>query len=186
MSFVIDPLHPLGQRVAAIEHQTRDFEREQADRRQQDDGDQPEIARKTDHAARPRTRALARSAKAWAAAATDFGSRAAVGSRTGGLAAPTMRMSRVSSSSPAEDLALDVGAERLRPLQPSGQTLLAFAHRRLQAGDCPLGDFSGGNELGNGRAQGLLVGLEQRSCLLSRTQYRIVSSSRIETMVSTR
>ena len=71
-------LQPFGQCIAAVKNQTRYLEREQADRRQQHDRDQPEIARPVDHAARPRIRARARSAKACAAAATDWASGKAV------------------------------------------------------------------------------------------------------------
>ena len=88
------------------------------------------------------------------------------GSRTGGLAAPAMRMSRVSSSSPAASWRSMSAVTRLRPLQPLAQALLAFAHRRLQAGDGALGDFGGGDQFGNGRAQRLLVGLEQAKLLV--------------------
>jgi hypothetical protein len=50
---LVAALHPFSQRIAAVEYQTGNLEREQADRGQQHDRDQPEIARKADHAARP-------------------------------------------------------------------------------------------------------------------------------------
>ena len=54
----------------------------------------------------------------------------------------------------------------LRPLQPLAQALLALAHGRFQAGDGALGDFGRGDQLGDGGAQRLLVGLEQPKLLV--------------------
>ena len=102
---LVAALQPLGERIAAVEHQPRHFEREQADRRQQHDRDQPEIARASGSCRQGRSmaaRARARSAKACAAAATALGS----GNGGLGLGRPRGRprrcaASRASRSSPA-------------------------------------------------------------------------------------
>src|SRR6202158_5032299 len=56
---------------------------------------------------------------------------------------------------------LDVGGQLLAAVQPLAQAVFAVAHGRFQLGDGALGDFRGGDQLGNGGAQRLLVGLEQ-------------------------
>src|SRR5262249_31312355 len=65
-------LHPLGERVAAVEYKTRDFEDKQTDRGKQHDRYQSHIAQQTIHAALPPSGERVLSAKACAAAATAF------------------------------------------------------------------------------------------------------------------
>src|SRR5581483_5966866 len=50
--------------------------------------------------------------------------------------------------------------------QPLAQRLVAFAHRLLEPADGALGDFRRGDELGDGGAQRLLVGLEHLQLLI--------------------
>src|SRR4029077_20287629 len=46
------------------------------------------------------------------------------------------------------------------------EVLVAVAHRELEAGDRPLGDLGRGDQLGDGRLERLLVGLEAREPLV--------------------
>src|SRR5262249_60280979 len=62
------------QRIAAVERQANELEREQAGDREQHDRNQPHIAQRLGHAATEPTRSRRRSANERAAAATAFGS----------------------------------------------------------------------------------------------------------------
>src|SRR5262249_61950846 len=64
------------------------------------------------------------------------------------------------------ELALHVGREALGGAQALAEVLVALAYRELEAGDRPLGDLGGGDQLGDGRLERLLVGLEQLEALV--------------------
>src|SRR5262249_27248883 len=65
-------LHPLGERVAAVDNKNRDFEDKKTERDKQTDRDQSHMVQQAIHAALPRSRERVFSAKACAAAATAF------------------------------------------------------------------------------------------------------------------
>ena len=130
-------------------------------------------------------RARVRSAKACAAAATAWASGAGAGSPAG-RPRLTMRVSRASSSSPAvswRSISADScplrSSRALKTCSPSRMVAFSPAMARsaisvavtssemVARSDCSSA-------------------LSRRSCRLSRTQYRMVSSSRIETMLSIR